>query len=85
MIKIAWKKTLTRAQEEVLTCGFDCSFYGCDDVTHWCKINLGVKHNIAKEGESKKEAFLRKTFLNPLTPGPECPGPGEYILVRKEI
>lgn len=84
-LKIAWdKETVPRkngtGRDEITTCGQNCAFYGADDATHWCKLRLSERYHKEKPGETKKEAFLRKTLLNPQVPGPDCPGPAEYTL-----
>ena len=86
-LKIVWdKKNVKRSdgtgRDEVTTCSRDCAFYGADDATHWCKLKLSKRYRKEKPGETKKEEFLRSTFLNPLVPGPDCPGPGEYTLEK---
>lgn len=83
-LKIVWDKTtvLRPVEEEITTCARNCSFYSADEVHHWCKLNLSEPHDKGKPGETRKEAFLRTTYLNPQVPGPNCPGPAEYALEK---
>jgi hypothetical protein len=87
-LKIIWDKTTvkrpdeTGVRDEITICGRNCTFYGVDEIHHWCKLDLSEPHDKGKPGETRKEAFLRTTYLNPQVPGPNCPGPAEYALEK---
>lgn len=56
-----------------MVCPDKCPFSGSGDVCSWCSLGLAKKPN-------PDDPFFVRSFLK--SPGENCPGPGEYQLVK---